>query len=660
MADPYLVYRPSFAYSLPVQILIQGITLTLLAVLLIHLLFTTQYHFPLSRFNYLLQLCGILLVLMNIVISIVCTLRAQNHASKRWPYMLDFISVNLPDYGWTTAETAAWYTLHCVCNGLVQLTHIQFLTLLFPSKTEVQLIFLLLGPLAITASGLVYTSLSDNRTTIDLGDAIRNVFDSTLLLIFSMALFIWGFLVNRKRAWRTDGGTGAFGAGSLALAITSTAVNFVEVREDNINWLQNLLWALVLWQSWLGFWWWVGSGMGIGEVQDIMEREHRRKVRQERRERKRARELDAARQNTASLQDGVQDSGTAISSAIETSNFIGSFARRVTSRAKRQRTAQATADEIEMQPMSSNEREDEGTPASENARQTGRRQNPQHRVRRERTFVTESTSSDASPLPLESVSGVFSYPINAILRYVRYLRSGHEQATKAKVQKRANLRRKVFESGSRRISDNNEPSVADAERGEENSGEQVGRNAAGNALSGSAENVGWGLGSFGIREAAEGERRLTQAQLLIARDQQRELPANQARMSDDSDLDGGDGEREEARKGEESDLNDEGMSDIDVERGEGRPNRFISEITPPTGQRSRSRSPTDSGNIDGVQRVAIEELPPRSTRRRSSAASMIAEPPTDREQADASGEAGGSWYWWKPLRKWRRTDKSVY
>lgn len=123
MADPYLVYRPSFAYSLPVQILIQGITLTLLAVLLIHLLFTTQYHFPLSRFNYLLQLCGILLVLTNIVISIVCTMRAQNHASKRWPYMLDYISVNLPDYDWTTAQTAAWYTLHCICNGLVQVSY---------------------------------------------------------------------------------------------------------------------------------------------------------------------------------------------------------------------------------------------------------------------------------------------------------------------------------------------------------------------------------------------------------------------------------------------------------------------------------------------------------------------------------------------------------
>jgi hypothetical protein len=59
----------------------------------------------------------------------------------------------------------------------------------------------------------------------------------------------------------------AFGAGATILAIVSTAINFVEVKEDTINWLQNLLWAIVLWQSWLGFWWWVGSGMGVGEVE---------------------------------------------------------------------------------------------------------------------------------------------------------------------------------------------------------------------------------------------------------------------------------------------------------------------------------------------------------------------------------------------------------
>ena len=121
--------------------------------------------------------------------------------------------------------------------------------------------------MALASSCLVFTSLSSNRATLDLGDAIRNVFNSTLLLIFTAALFIWGFLVNRRRAWRFDGGTAVFGSGALGLALVGTVGNFIAVREDGIEWLQHLLWAAVLWQTWLGWWWWVGSGMGIGEVE---------------------------------------------------------------------------------------------------------------------------------------------------------------------------------------------------------------------------------------------------------------------------------------------------------------------------------------------------------------------------------------------------------
>ena len=91
--------------------------------------------------------------------------------------------------------------------------------------------------------------------------------NSTLLLIFAIALAIWGLLVNRRRAWRTDGGTAAFGVGALLLAIITTSFNFVSVAEDGIEWLQHLLFAAILWQTWLGWWWWVGSGMGIGEVE---------------------------------------------------------------------------------------------------------------------------------------------------------------------------------------------------------------------------------------------------------------------------------------------------------------------------------------------------------------------------------------------------------
>lgn len=124
-----------------------------------------------------------------------------------------------------------------------------------------------LGPLALASSALTFTALSPSQTILDLGDAIRNVFNSTLLLIFTIALGLWGLFVNRRRAWRTDGGTAIFGTGAIFLAIVSTSFNFVAVREDGIDWLQHLLYAAILWQTWLGWWWWVGSGMGIGEVE---------------------------------------------------------------------------------------------------------------------------------------------------------------------------------------------------------------------------------------------------------------------------------------------------------------------------------------------------------------------------------------------------------
>lgn len=135
---------------------------------MIHILFTTQYHFPLSKFNYLLQLSGILLVLGSIIGSIVVVMAAQERSSTHWPYMLDYISVNTPPSTWSKPQKGAWFFLQSLCNGMVhvslrctvrrqlrlmimlisvviQLTHIQFLTLLFPSATEVKLIFLLLG-----------------------------------------------------------------------------------------------------------------------------------------------------------------------------------------------------------------------------------------------------------------------------------------------------------------------------------------------------------------------------------------------------------------------------------------------------------------------------------------------------------------------------------
>lgn len=156
-----------------------------------------------------------------------------------------------------------FYILSFYSPNHFQLTHIQFLTLLFPSALEARLIFWMLGPLALAASGMEFTALSSytDLKTSDLGDSIRNICNSTLTLLYTVALLIWGLAVNRQRAWRTDGGTASFGAGSVGLALINTAISFVEIAYDRLWWLPDICWTLTIWQSWLGFWWWVGAGM---------------------------------------------------------------------------------------------------------------------------------------------------------------------------------------------------------------------------------------------------------------------------------------------------------------------------------------------------------------------------------------------------------------
>ncbi|KAF8706698.1 hypothetical protein RHS03_04806, partial [Rhizoctonia solani] len=264
--DPYLQYQPSFAYSLPIQILITGIVFTLVLVLFIHLLFTAQYHWPLARLNYILQLCGVVTLLIWLSATLIVVLKHAHERSKGWPYMLDYVAVDIPSDQWTDTQEAWWLVMESTTSGLVHITHIQFLTLLYPSGIEARLIFLLLGPLAIASSGMVFTSMNSAAEVRDLGDAVRNVCNSALSLLFTAALLAWGFVIHRTPAWRTDGGTAAFGIGAIILAVLSTVSNFLQIfLNRRIHWLLSLTWAIVLWQSFLGWWWWVGSGEGVNE-----------------------------------------------------------------------------------------------------------------------------------------------------------------------------------------------------------------------------------------------------------------------------------------------------------------------------------------------------------------------------------------------------------
>ncbi|KAJ7747764.1 hypothetical protein B0H16DRAFT_1420917 [Mycena metata] len=264
--DPYLKFRPAFARSLPVQILLTGVVLTLVAVLFIHLVFTAQYHWPLAPVNYVLQISGVSTLLISLVATLRVVLSATQNESQHWPYMLSYIAVDVPPLdnstsGWSIAEKATWSIMTASTSGLIQITHIQFLTLLYPSRMEGRLIFALLGPLAILAAIMQLIPISGSAHVNSVASAIRNVCNATLSLLFTTALLIWGSLVKREDAWRTDGGTAAFGCGAVALALVSTALNFLYVpREEEYMWLPGLMWAVVLWQSFLGWWWWVGAG----------------------------------------------------------------------------------------------------------------------------------------------------------------------------------------------------------------------------------------------------------------------------------------------------------------------------------------------------------------------------------------------------------------
>lgn len=118
----------------------------------------------------------------------------------------------------------------------------------------------------------------DGKLT-SIAQAVQNICNATLSMLFTASLFIWGFLVNRRSAWRTDGGTAAFGIGALTLALASTAITFTYVpSKDHYSWMPGLMWAVILWQSFLGWWWWVGSGMGVVEVDEFVRREEKRRM----------------------------------------------------------------------------------------------------------------------------------------------------------------------------------------------------------------------------------------------------------------------------------------------------------------------------------------------------------------------------------------------
>jgi hypothetical protein len=144
--NPYLYYRPIFARSLPIQILVTGITLTLVVVLLVQLLFSAPSHLRIARTNFFLQVSSALALLAWELSCLIIILNISADQSQRWPFMLDYIAVDFPplidphDRGrWSMAALIAWLFLNAIVSVLTQVCHLHLDTL--PKTTLILFIY---------------------------------------------------------------------------------------------------------------------------------------------------------------------------------------------------------------------------------------------------------------------------------------------------------------------------------------------------------------------------------------------------------------------------------------------------------------------------------------------------------------------------------------
>ncbi|KAG7087551.1 hypothetical protein E1B28_013507 [Marasmius oreades] len=607
--DPYLQYKPPFVQSLPVQILVTGVVFTLVSVLFIHLLFTAQYHWPLAPVNYILQLAGVTTLLISLIATLNVVLQRSIDESDDWPYMISYISVNVPpsdedweNKEWTLAERATWVIMMATTSVLVQITHIQFLGLLYPSTLEKRLIFSLLGPLAILSATMQLIPISASSHTIEIASAIRNVCNATLSLLFTAALFIWGLLVNRVQAWRTDGGTAVFGAAALALAIASTALNFLYVpREEEYVWLPGLMWAVTLWQSFLGWWWWVGAGSGA-TTEEVVEEVLRRgqRISGKREQRRRARrmangEADVTGNDATNSTKRWRMFERRSSHPDEEHEHDGNDS----SKSRRRRRARP-----EGEPRAS---DNEGGSAKDGGHPTSNRPRRSNSVSSTTSVTTSSTGTLPGFLP------------RVIHEWYANLRHAHVTAARIQAEERRERIMELERAERERVRVERERVMQRMERAENDGNRRKKKNVKSSGGVGwfrmGVPGTGWGLGYFGWRLRQEGASATT----------------TEAAYEMDKYENGSRRGRERTRERDSATSgSDDNYTDEDDQADPSRRNR-------------RAQSEPQNTNTEGrsVHCSAASIQPPI--------------PPQPPEPVQRQ-----SLWWWGPLGKWRLQDSTMY
>jgi len=441
--------------------------------------------------------------------------------------------------------------------------------------------------------------ISGSTFVNNIASAVRNVCNATLSLLFTLSLFIWGLLVNREKAWRTDGGTAVFGCASLSLAVVSTALNFLYVhKEEEFVWLPGLMWAVVLWQSFLGWWWWVGAGSSSGySIEDEkMEEKLRRQAKRETRKKEAIERKKETKVKAQKVWKGVAGA-FAPSSGMSTS----SQSRDMSSAQAEVRSRSSQAGVAPNSPEFFNTTQDDPDvderPSSDPSRRQNQNNEPSTADSSHASSVTTtesvstSVSTSGSQITLSTVPRLLP---GVIHRWYASLRHAHNAAARVQAAERVE---RIREMGRAR----NDPGTGFV----------------------SVEGWGWSWEGLGWRGSSRGRSRASpnRNNSIAEEAAEEEKQTKRSRQTSRRKIqEENEGYEMHNCRGQSADEEDADISEDD--------------------QRGRSRQQQNRTDHDPERRV--QNIPPDSL------------PPP------AAAMRPHSVWWWGPLRRWRLQDATIY
>lgn len=290
---------------------------------------------------------------------------------------------------------------------------------------------------------------------------------------------------------------------------------------------------------------------------------------------------------------------------------------------------------------------------------------------------TSSTSATPSLHTPRTFGQLMSFPINGLQVYLRRLRRAHEEAARQAALQRVERRQAVFESSRR------ESATGGGAHAE---GPPVTNSAAlAEAALIDGEGVGWGLGSFGIKEHRESamrlqaaRERLQEGQLLnTTREENEQLVQSSREAAVDAENTG-----EGTSAGPSTPLRSNQTAG-----GQGRPELApVVDSDTPGPSAGPSREPGRSRARQNQVRESDGEWEDLDETTSSSSGGRFTWRKKDRKRANkgkrrsddaggdapagrtgAAGETGraeptmqGGWSWWGPLKEWRLNDRSAF